>query len=429
MIIKRVIVEGFWGRAKAISEFYPDVTIFIGVNGTGKTTFINLISAALTVNILQLDSLNFDTITLILVEPKRRSVTRKITIRNQKSESPFTIYEYQVGTKKYRIYSDNTRLRRVRMSPSVIRELEELKIALSNLVEVSWISVYRQVSGEALEEDIRGRSNAVDIRLKQLLDQYSKYQLKLETQLNERSLIFQREAISSLLYNPKFDNFNIENVLDSISKINLEAEQDNLFRAFTELGIKDRDEQIEIHINKLRQAIKGLKNELKEKRSVNVDDVFALPLIRRTNQILALLKKSEIDKKEILEPRQKFYDTLQKFITRKRFSQNSKTGELVVALDYDDKKNNNLLIYNLSSGEKQLLIQFMEVLLQEGRSLIFIADEPELSLHVSWQAELLKALRDLNKNAQLIVATHSPDIVAGFTKNVIDMEDVVLVNA
>jgi predicted ATP-dependent endonuclease of OLD family len=61
--------------------------------------------------------------------------------------------------------------------------------------------------------------------------------------------------------------------------------------------------------------------------------------------------------------------------------------------------------------------------------LIFIADEPELSLHVSWQAELLKALRDLNRNAQLIVATHSPEIVAGFTNNVIDMEDIVLVNA
>ena len=41
---------------------------------------------------------------------------------------------------------------------------------------------------------------------------------------------------------------------------------------------------------------------------------------------------------------------------------------------------------------------------------------------------LLKALRDLNINAQLIVATHSPDIVADFNKNVINMEKVVSVN-
>jgi predicted ATPase len=195
------------------------------------------------------------------------------------------------------------------------------------------------------------------------------------------------------------------------------------------LGIKNRDEQIESHVNKLRNALKGLSKSLEEKTTVNADDVFALPLVRRTNQILDLLKQSEKEKQDILEPRRKFYDTLIKFMTKKNFYHNNKTGELVVSLAHENKKDNILPLYSLSSGEKQLLIQFMEVLLQEDRSLIFIADEPELSLHVSWQAELLKALRDLNRNAQLIVATHSPEIVAGFTNNVIDMEDIVLVNA
>ena len=67
----------------------------------------------------------------------------------------------------------------------------------------------------------------------------------------------------------------------------------------------------------------------------------------------------------------------------------------------------------------------MEVLLQEGRNLIFIADEPELSLHVLWQEKLLKALRALNENAQLIVATHSPDIVADYSQNVVDMKNII----
>jgi predicted ATP-dependent endonuclease of OLD family len=70
----------------------------------------------------------------------------------------------------------------------------------------------------------------------------------------------------------------------------------------------------------------------------------------------------------------------------------------------------------------------MEVVLQEGKSLIFIADEPELSLHVTWQEKLLNALRNLNENAQLIVATHSPDIVADFSKKIITMEDVIGAN-
>ncbi|MBD2565995.1 MULTISPECIES: AAA family ATPase [Nostoc] len=56
MIIKDVEIKGFWGRSKASASFFEDVTIFIGLNGTGKTTFISLISSVLNVDIVQLSS-------------------------------------------------------------------------------------------------------------------------------------------------------------------------------------------------------------------------------------------------------------------------------------------------------------------------------------------------------------------------------------
>jgi predicted ATP-dependent endonuclease of OLD family len=46
-----------------------------------------------------------------------------------------------------------------------------------------------------------------------------------------------------------------------------------------------------------------------------------------------------------------------------------------------------------------------------GASVILI-DEPELSLHVDWQRRLVPSMRLLNPLAQLIVATHSPEIMA-----------------
>ena len=188
------------------------------------------------------------------------------------------------------------------------------------------------------------------------------------------------------------------------------------------MGIEGKSEQISKHINKLRDAIRGLKAETEED-SISADDAFALPLIYRTNKIIDSLNKSEEDKRKILEPRQRFFNTLQSFMANKKFQYDNKRTALLFSLE---GANSNVLPWSsLSSGEKQLLIQFMEVILQEGRSLIFIADEPELSLHVTWQEKLLKALRDLNENAQLIVATHSPDIVADFSKNVIDMEKVI----
>ena len=50
----------------------------------------------------------------------------------------------------------------------------------------------------------------------------------------------------------------------------------------------------------------------------------------------------------------------------------------------------------------------------------FVADEPELSLHVTWQEKLLKSITALAGRCQVIVATHSPDIAGGFlTKSLI----------
>jgi predicted ATP-dependent endonuclease of OLD family len=79
---------------------------------------------------------------------------------------------------------------------------------------------------------------------------------------------------------------------------------------------------------------------------------------------------------------------------------------------------------DLSSGEKQLIILFGEALLQEGAASVYLADEPELSLHVAWQEQLVSSLRELNASAQLIFATHSPDIVSVYGDRVIDMERV-----
>jgi energy-coupling factor transporter ATP-binding protein EcfA2 len=83
-----------------------------------------------------------------------------------------------------------------------------------------------------------------------------------------------------------------------------------------------------------------------------------------------------------------------------------------------------LPLKELSSGEKQLLIILGEAVLQGNTPWLYIADEPELSLHVDWQEKLIRSLRGLNPNAQIIFATHSPDIVSTYGENVFDMEKI-----
>jgi predicted ATPase len=67
----------------------------------------------------------------------------------------------------------------------------------------------------------------------------------------------------------------------------------------------------------------------------------------------------------------------------------------------------------LSSGEQHELVILYELLFKvEGNALILI-DEPELSLHVAWQHEILADLAQIAKlsNFQAILATHSPQII------------------
>ena len=65
---------------------------------------------------------------------------------------------------------------------------------------------------------------------------------------------------------------------------------------------------------------------------------------------------------------------------------------------------------DLSSGEKQLLVILLTVLLERGQEYILMLDEPEISMHISWQYELLNWILELNPNVQTILTTHSPMI-------------------
>ena len=73
-------------------------------------------------------------------------------------------------------------------------------------------------------------------------------------------------------------------------------------------------------------------------------------------------------------------------------------------------KNFDLLSPPIPSGIENLAYLLEEVRNNEN-SIIFI-DEPEISLHIDWQSEIIEVLRSIaGKNTRLIFTTHSPDIV------------------
>ncbi|MCF0198489.1 MAG: AAA family ATPase [Bacteroidaceae bacterium] len=82
--------------------------------------------------------------------------------------------------------------------------------------------------------------------------------------------------------------------------------------------------------------------------------------------------------------------------------------------------------YQLSSGEKQMLIILLTVLVQNHEPCVLFMDEPEVSLHIEWQQRLIGLVRELNANAQIILTTHSPAVIMdGWGDCVTDVEDIV----
>jgi DNA repair ATPase RecN len=64
----------------------------------------------------------------------------------------------------------------------------------------------------------------------------------------------------------------------------------------------------------------------------------------------------------------------------------------------------------LSSGQLELFLFLSELALNEDREGIIFIDEPELHLDPQWHRLILRSLMRLQPRAQLVVATHSPEI-------------------
>jgi predicted ATP-binding protein involved in virulence len=153
---------------------------------------------------------------------------------------------------------------------------------------------------------------------------------------------------------------------------------------------KEFDEELKLYIS----SAEGLQEKLLEKNR-NIDKIYQ-------NRDLFKDKINEL-----------FQDT-DKHIT---LDENNS-----IVFQLDDKS--YLTPYQLSSGEKQMLIIMLNIMLLENKPTILLMDEPEISLHVEWQRVFIEMLLALNPNLQIIIATHSPAIVSkNFRSKVVSLSN------
>jgi predicted ATPase len=76
----------------------------------------------------------------------------------------------------------------------------------------------------------------------------------------------------------------------------------------------------------------------------------------------------------------------------------------------------------LSSGERHMLTFLATILLLGDIKDFILIDEPEISLNVNWQTNILSIISELAPNSQIIVATHSPLVVENYPKSLVEIK-------
>lgn len=142
------------------------------------------------------------------------------------------------------------------------------------------------------------------------------------------------------------------------------------------------------------------------------------------NRIIEMLTSGDSEQHtqaaEVSKPKTKFQDLIDELFNDTGKKINRKSNEILFEQDGDE-----LTPYQLSSGEKQMLVILLTVLVQDHQHCSLFMDEPEISLHIEWQQKLISLIRVLNPNVQIILTTHSPAVIMnGWVDTVTEVSDI-----
>lgn len=147
--------------------------------------------------------------------------------------------------------------------------------------------------------------------------------------------------------------------------------------------------------------------------------------IARVNRVITAVKEFSERSSSVEQPVDYYKELVNSFIREsgKEIHFNEK-GRLVLVLP----NGRSLRPHELSSGEKQVVTILTHLLFNRDtlRGRLLAIDEPELSLHISWQEKFVPALLSATERdgSQLLLATHSPAIIGDRVASCVDVREI-----
>lgn len=365
-------VEGLAGRDSTYeAKLNPDVNVFYGLNGSGKTTLLKILHSALSTDTAILSGLPFRNAEVSVylnrhdavykrrfdVEEMRKKMKKKVAPRPRMGPFARAAFRSREGA----AWTSEPAEPRGRLTSYKIGYLPITRL-YRTVKESPW-----GVS-EMSDKELDSRFAEAVQRL------WQEYYAEISNRISQA----QAQGIANILHTVLSGEEPSRND-DTIGDTNKAYERVLAFLS------RERD----------FENVLGPLDEFAEKYQ-------ATSQIRR---IVSQIDRIEGRIEEVTAPRSRLKELLESMYSgHKRIVFTEK--EITVESSSGDK----IALPSLSSGEKQLFFICLEALRSGNSSLII--DEPELSMHVDWQKKLVYSMCQLNGRMQLIMATHSPEVMA-----------------
>ncbi|SDG73086.1 AAA family ATPase [Propionivibrio dicarboxylicus] len=420
--IQRFSITNLHGERNVVIDFANTVKILIAENGAGKTTVLNALYNLIAGNFNKLRKTNFSQISVTFSSGREIFLTQEdLRWKVNDAQIPPGIFQHFKAflplehiQEIYDLFCQGNRSV-LKASPYFAEARKRMNVDEANLI--SWIEI--------------------------LVRELSPLNLQGQRLIEARSVI-QEEFPFDLIYLPTYRR--IEEDLRNLGETIPDRGIDRNFIQFGMSDVTARFNEITSEIKNssirwfarvngqmLTQLITGVNVDDDMRNSLSSAEALRIVLDRvgdnvspeNKQHIMSLIHNRRIldnaslsyfmanlvkvyeQQKENDSAIKKFTAICNMYLVDKEVVYN----ESSVEIDIVRKKNKaSVMIETLSSGEKQIISLFSRLFLEKHRSVAIFFDEPELSLSLEWQKNLLPHIVQSGICGFLFCTTHSPFI-------------------
>lgn len=415
-------VEKLYNSFNHQITFNENITIILGQNGLGKTAMLAMLYGLFSHDFHLLLKYPYDSI-ILTFDNKKRLIIKKD--KNQDEQDIDFTYGHQSIKLSKILQNAESAKRYIRkyLSVDVLRHIDEdlwqIRQTGEVLSSIEVMSRYSSLYPQLLESNIYGCPQWLEEIISSIKIDFIGTK-RLQTQVpNEERTYARRLEIHDTIDEDAQDFIR----LLSSTKSKAAAIAAEIDKTYPNRLIEQFKEENEKTILKKSQLVKNLnklntlRNELIEVGLMDVtedevlDNTFVLTkeistvfnvYVEDSNKKLSAY--SDMSKRVKL-----FIDLINKHFLYKKITISSTEGFTLKSTITDEK----ILLKQLSSGEQHMFILYYHLLFKYAPNTLILLDEPEISLHISWQkdfiADLLQIM-ELNPMT-LLIATHAPSIV------------------